>query len=453
MSEAKDNSSLPLLLSITGAVVAVAVGGWFLLNQQAVAPAANPDAPIEMPADSVDAIATTVAAETTESSADSENENESDVAAEEATSLTDEDKLRVDTELAKARLAADADILVLPEAQSALFYYGRVLGIDPQHEVAAAELDAMLAKVSQTVTEHLTNEEYEDAYQIAVLVAQQAPEHPLVVATQTTLDTLTEELVQQSISAAQDGKDEQADELLTTALSLPGRNPNYFSAVRDSIAEIRTVREAAERDRARRARLAADDARQAWVERTQAAISAGNLIAPAGASAKDLLAESNSWDDERAQLSDELRTALLITADLEVDNGQLLYAENLLNTATEMDADADEVAAVRTALESALLEEESNRVVPISDLVVVKTASPRYPSRAAERNISGWVDVYFTVTADGETEDIEVTNSEPETTFDRAAVKAVDQWIFEPSEYRGQIISRRAATRLVFVLE
>lgn len=450
MPEAKDNSSLPLLLSITGAVVAVAVGGWFLLNQQSVEPGAEADTPVEMSPDGIDAIATLATEEIPEPSAEIESSEEAETA---TASLTDEDKLRVDTELAKARLAADADILVLPEAQSALFYYGRVLSIDAQHEVAAAELDAMLAKVSQTVTEQLTNEEYEDAYQIAVLVAQQVPEHPLVIATQTALDTLTEDLVRQSISAAQDGDDNQADELLATALALPGRNPNYFNAIRDSIAEIRTVREAAERDRAQRAQLAADDARQAWVERTQAAISAGNLIAPAGASAKDLLAENNSWASEREQLTGEMRTALLITADLEIDNRQLAYAENLLSTAIELDADVDEVAAVRAALESALIEEESNRVVPVSDLVVVKTTPPRYPSRAAERNISGWVDVYFTVTADGNTENIEVSASEPETTFDRAAMKAVDQWIFEPSEYRGQIISRRAATRLVFVLE
>ncbi len=36
MTEVKDNSSLPLLLSITGAVVVVAIGGWFFLNQEPV---------------------------------------------------------------------------------------------------------------------------------------------------------------------------------------------------------------------------------------------------------------------------------------------------------------------------------------------------------------------------------------------------------------------------------
>jgi len=424
MSEATDNSSLPLLLSITGAVVAVAVGGWFLLNQESFRPDAGLDIPIDVPASST--------AETAE---------------------PDDDKLDVDSELRKARLAADAEILVLPATQSALFYYGRVLHIDPQHAIAIAELDAILAKESQVVTRHLAAQEYDDAYKIAVLVARLEPEHALVIETQTTLDALTEELVHQSINSAQKGNDKQSDQLLATARALPGGNPNYFSAISDSIAEVRTVREAAARDRAQRAQLAADDARAAWVERTQAAIAAGNLIAPAGASAKDLLAEPNSWTTERARLTGDLLTALLVTAEIVTEDKQFGFAENLLNTATELEGDPNEIEAIRAALETALIEEKSNRMVPVSELVIVKTASPRYPRRAQDHNITGWVEVYFTVTPSGKTTDIEITSAEPETTFDRAAISAVGQWTFEPVEYRGQIISQRAATRLVFKLK
>lgn len=446
MTETKDNSSLPLLLSITGAVLAVAVGGWFLLNNQSFMPNAGSDTPLDATATDTAAITESASLDNPEASA----EIETDAV---AAPLTEDDKLNGDTELRKARLAADAEMLVLPAAQSALFYYGRVLNIDPQHAIAGAELDAILTKVSQIVAQHLAAEKYDDAYEIAVLVARHAPEHALVIETETTLDMIAEELVQQSITAAQDGDDEQADLLLATALALPGRNPKYFSAIRDSIAEVRAVREAAARDRTQRAQLAADDARAAWVEQTQAAIAAGNLIAPAGASAKDLLAEPNSWTTERTQLTGELLTALLATAETDIESNRLEYVDNLLNTATDLAGDSNEIDAVRAALEGALIEEKSNRFVPVSDLVIVKSAPPRYPQRALERNVSGWVDVYFTVSASGETTDIEIANSEPTTTFDRAATKAVEQWIFQPVEFRGQIISQRAATRLVFVLE
>ena len=435
MTEAKDNSSLPLLLSITGAIVAVAVGGWFLLDRQSTTLDAGSDLPVDVQAADT---AEPVFLDNPEVPAEIE---------------TDDDRLDLDAELRKARLATDAEIFVLPATQSALFYYSRVLNVDPQHAIARAELDAVLANVSQAVSQHLAAEEYREAYEVAVLVARQAPEHALVIETQTTLDTLTENLVQQSMSSAQDGNYEQADDLLATALALPGRNPDYFSAIRDSIAEIRTVRDAADRDRAQRAQLAADDARKAWVERTLTAIAAGNLITPLGASAKDLLAEPNSWTTERAQLTSELQTALLVTAKTEIDSKRLQHAEDLLNEATVMAGDPTEIEAVRAALESALIEEKSTRAVQVSDLVIVNSAAPRYPQRALERDVSGWVDVHFTVTLRGETTDIEIFDSEPRAIFDRAAMKAVEQWTFEPVEFRGQIISQRSATRLVFVLE
>jgi len=446
MTDVKDNSSLPLLLSITGAVIAVVIGGWFLLNQQSVAPGAIPEAQTEEPA------AATAAAIEIESPDAAEVIAENGTVSSEA-ALTDDQKLNVDAELRKARLAASAEILVLPAGQSALFYYARVLKIDPQHEVANAELEATLANVSKVVSQHLSAEEYDEAYKIAVLVAKQAPEHSLVVETQTTLDALTEELVQQSINAAQDGSDGEANRLLGSALALPGRNPKYFDAIRDSIAEIRMVREAAERGRSQRAQLAADDARAAWVQQTQAAIVAGNLITPSGASAKDLLAENNTWESMRAQLTDELLSAMMVTAELEVQNGQLEYAGDLLNHAAELRGDPGAIASIRDDLEDALVDQQSNRVVPVSDLTVVKSAAPRYPARAQERGQTGWVDVYFTVTPSGETADISVSNSEPKTTFDRAAVKAVEKWEFQPVDYRGRTIRQRAAARLVFVIE
>lgn len=446
MTETKDNSSLPLLLSITGAVLAVAVGGWFLLNQQSSAPDAESDAPRDIPAAVADAPAEPASLDNPEAS--SEPNAEAPTAP-----LTDDDKLNVDTELRKARLASDADLLVLPAAQSALFYYRRVISIDPQHAIAIAELDAILANVSKVVSQYLAREEYDSAYEIAVLVARYAPEHALVIETQTTLDTLSDELIQRSINAALNGDDGQADQLLASALTLPGRNPDYFREIRDSIAEIRTVREAAARDRTQRAQLAEDDARTAWFTRTRASIAAGNLIAPAGASARDLLAEPNPWSTERTQLTGELVAALQSAAMIEIESQNLEHADNLLIVATELAGDSSEMLAIRAALESAFIEDRSKRVLQVSELVVSKTPAARYPKNARERSLSGWVDIHFTVTPSGNTADIEIADSEPTRTFDRAATKAVEQWTFQPVEFRGQIISQRAATRLVFVLE
>lgn len=440
MTDTKDNSSLPLLLSITGAVLAVAVGGWYFLYQESSAPSATDEAmisslatiPEEMPSENADATATDPL------------DTETLPAADEVTAPD------VEVELRKARLAADAEIFILPAEQSALYYYGRILNANPEHGIAIAELDAMLGKVGRITAQYLAEEEYADAYEIATLVANLRPEHELVIETQRTVDAYAEELVAEAIQLAQDGGDEEAARILATAQSLPGRNPAYFAAIRDSMADIQSVRQAAERDRTERAKLANDEAKAAWVDRTQTAIAEGNLISPAGASARALLAERNSWSAEREQLTSELLSALLATTKSRIEKGLLHDTEALLNTAVEISGEPDGFPEIRASLEDALIEAESKRLAHLRELVQVKTAAPRYPQRAQERGTSGWVDVYFTVTESGETADIEVNRSEPKSVFDRAAMEAVRKWAFQPVEYRGRVINQRAAARLTF---
>jgi TonB family protein len=442
MTDVKDNSSLPLLLGITGAVLAVVAGGWFFLVQQSRAPDSDPAAA----GYSVTSI---------EGSASEESETGSGPAVGAATPVdtVEEAAINVDVELRKARLAADAEIFVLPPSHSALYYYGRVLRAEPQHAIAAAELDAILARVSKDVSEYLENEDYESAYEIAVLVAQHVPEHELVLETQRVLDEYTEQLVEQAIQLAQDGADNDAMEALASVESLPGRNPEYIAAVRDSMNEIRDVRVAAERDRAQRAKLADGAAKAAWLKQTRAAIGEGNLIAPAGASARDLLAEKNSWAAEREQLTGELLAALLGTAQTHIDNTELDAAEVLVDAAAELDAEAEGLTEIRAVLEDAFVAAQSRRVVSTRELVSVKTVPPRYPRRASDRAITGYVIVEFTVTTDGKTGEIEVRQSEPERIFNKAAIDAVQQWAFEPVVYRGRTINQRAAARLSFTLE
>ena len=452
MTETKDNSSLPLLLSMTGAILLVAVGGWFYLDQDSTPTGGGDRAGAAVRSASMasapEAPATTQVDETDEDAPEPAPEAATIEEAVEAPAPAG-----VDTELRMARMAADADILVFPEEQSALHYYGLVLAAEPNNAVAIAELDAILASVAQTVAGHLDAEEWDEAYRIAVLVARLRPEHTLVLETQARLDDYTEQLVEEAVELARAGKDRDADELVATAAALPGRNPEYLAAIRDSISEIRGVRVAAERDRKRRAKLAADQARTAWVNSVRSAIDAGNLVTPAGASARDLLAEKNSWNAERAQLTEELHTAVFDNAQFYINDGRLQEAEVLVNAAQGMGDDPARYEALREELEAAFIAAESKRVAQMSELVQTKRTSPRYPKRAMQFNITGWVNVYFTVTPSGETANIEVISAEPADVFDKAAVKAVENWEFQPVRYRGQVISRRAAARLVFNIE
>ena len=91
--------------------------------------------------------------------------------------------------------------------------------------------------------------------------------------------------------------------------------------------------------------------------------------------------------------------------------------------------------------------------VPISSLKRLKYVAPKYPRAAERRNLSGWVDVIFTVASDGSVKDVEVRNSEPGETFVNAAVRAVEKWEFEPVEENGRIVEKRAGVRMMFALE
>jgi protein TonB len=75
------------------------------------------------------------------------------------------------------------------------------------------------------------------------------------------------------------------------------------------------------------------------------------------------------------------------------------------------------------------------------------------PRSAERRNISGWVDVVFTVTVDGSVTDVEVVRSDPGDTFVDAATKAVSKWEFAPVVENGQAVEKRAGVRMMFAIE
>ncbi|MDJ0751395.1 MAG: TonB family protein [Woeseiaceae bacterium] len=436
MSSPSEKSSLPLLLVLTGAVLAVVGVGWFYLDNE---PTGEPAEPAWTIGDL--------------------KEPQQDVVAEEPASETVDDELApapekpatsVDADLRKARLAAGADILVSPESESALFYYSRILEANPEDSVAQAERTAVLASIETSVEALLNENRFDDAYEIASIVERYVPDHSLVATTQQLLDERTSAFINEALDSARSGDDRAASEALSSAAALPGRNPRYLDAARSSIDEIRQARAAAERDRQRRAQLRADEAREAWLTAVRRSITDGHLLTPSGASAVDLLAEQNNWPTEREQLTGEVREAIVSAFDQDLTAGDLDDADRLLKAMLELGADASTTDTMSASLEGAYVAAEESRVSAISELNLVNRVAPRFPKAALTRGISGWVDIYFTVTPDGETTDISVEASEPGELFDGAAVRAIEKWEFEPFQYRGQLISKRVGTKLVF---
>ena len=83
---------------------------------------------------------------------------------------------------------------------------------------------------------------------------------------------------------------------------------------------------------------------------------------------------------------------------------------------------------------------------------VVSPPRPKYPPAAARNRQSGWVEVEFTVAANGEVQNAHVTGSQPARVFDREAVRAVEGAKFEPKLVDGQPVASTLRRRIEFNL-
>ena len=69
-------------------------------------------------------------------------------------------------------------------------------------------------------------------------------------------------------------------------------------------------------------------------------------------------------------------------------------------------------------------------------------AKAEYPAAAATTGVEGWVDVHFTVSAEGVPENLTVTGAEPRDLFDEAALAAVAQWRYSPRQAAAETDNR-----------
>jgi len=86
------------------------------------------------------------------------------------------------------------------------------------------------------------------------------------------------------------------------------------------------------------------------------------------------------------------------------------------------------------------------------DARVVTPPRPSYPPAAARNRQDGWVEVEFTVAADGSVQKARVVASNPAKVFDREAVRAVEQAKFEPRLDKGQPVASTLRRRIEFKL-
>jgi TonB family protein len=175
---------------------------------------------------------------------------------------------------------------------------------------------------------------------------------------------------------------------------------------------------------------------------------------------------------------DSLVAALLNASDAEIDADRAPAARRLLDAAASINSGAPGLDPLRRRLEemgtraapavvAAPLEPAAApardpepatvaaaapppEVVQESVLRRLQSVEPEYPERALNQLISGWVDLEFTVAANGSVRDITVMASEPRNTFNAAAIAALRRWRYAPVLRNGEAVSQRARVRIRF---
>lgn len=130
-------------------------------------------------------------------------------------------------------------------------------------------------------------------------------------------------------------------------------------------------------------------------------------------------------------------------------------AQDARNGASQSAGAADTESSRRAGPETAA--EPATSVPPASVRSTEKAARlirqvpPAFPVAAARRRQKGWVELEFTIGADGRVSDVQVVRSEPNKLFDRAAMRAVSQWVYEPATRDGEPVASRGRRRVEFL--
>jgi len=189
-----------------------------------------------------------------------------------------------------------------------------------------------------------------------------------------------------------------------------------------------------------------------FLELAQSRLAQGKLTDPENDSALYYLKQLRSADPKNsglAQLSVTVQTQILDRANSALAGGDLEKSEALVQLAAEVgnstDLDAfNEKLRQRKALIGNLPQMSENSLTRISKLEVL------YPTRAIQDNVEGWVELGYTIAANGSVSSVKIINSEPAKVFDSAAAKAVSRLRYKPVLRDGKPIPVATMIRIVF---
>lgn len=186
-------------------------------------------------------------------------------------------------------------------------------------------------------------------------------------------------------------------------------------------------------------------------------IEQNRLIEPVGDSAKAYWQGLRTVDASNAMLQPALQAiglGLVRQSQQHLRDKRFDDATRSLDEAKSLGYSSTELGALESELATA-----RERAAFLADIVLAsqvareKEVAPRYPTSAQRKGTEGWVDLEFTIAADGTVKDIAVRAAQPTGVFEEAATKAMAQWKYRPLTRNGRAIDQRARMRLRFDIE
>jgi TonB family protein len=315
-----------------------------------------------------------------------------------------------------AQLAYEAGMLVEPEDYSAWTLFASVLVQEPENAAALAGLQKVADDLVQRGSVALEQGRYDDASAMLERIFGTLPEHAGAIELAARL------------------------EAVRPAAEPPTPEPERVAEVAPAPAPVREEPKV--------------DPVVVAHAGFESALAANRILTPPNDNARHYVEVMISAAPNHAHTRadrDLLVTELLARSAQSLEALDTDGARAWIDAAEPIAADPALIAAARNAWTDRIIAMETAKPLPASALKFTTYVPPVFPGTAVQRGVEGWVDVEFTVSADGTTRDISAADASHERMFRAEAIAAVTQWTFEPRVFMDRPIDQRVHTRVRFV--
>jgi protein TonB len=189
-----------------------------------------------------------------------------------------------------------------------------------------------------------------------------------------------------------------------------------------------------------------------YLDLAQSRMTQGKLTEPDNDSALYYVSQLRSADPKNsglAQISGALQAQILERSRAAFDAGDTEKSEALLQKAASLGASPD-LDALNDKIRQRKAAGGDVLQMPEQSLTRTNKLDVQYPVRALQTNVEGWVELGYTVGADGSVSNVKILNSSPPKTFDASASKAVSHLRYQPVIQNGKAIAVGTQVRIVY---